>query len=177
MKTLEQIIFKTLVSTLLTLLTLIVIKQNPNYKEMIHYQIYEKSISFSKINKEYQKYFGSPIPLSNLIKEDEKVFTEKIEYQEINKYFEGAKLKVNNEYLIPSLSDGIVIYIGEKENYNQTIIIEDSNGIDRWYGNLENVNVKLYDYVKKGTYIGSANNELYLIFKKNGKILNYNEYI
>ncbi len=44
---------------------------------------------------------------------------------------------------------GIVVYIGEKENYKQTVIVQQMNGVDVWYGNIKQANVKLYDYVEK----------------------------
>ena len=37
--------------------------------------------------------------------------------------------------------------------------------------------LKLYDYVEEGTYIGEVNNNLYLVFSKDNKYLNYEEYI
>ena len=46
-----------------------------------------------------------------------------------------------------------------------------------WYGNLSNINVKLYDYIEKGTLIGNCNKTLYLIHKKDGKVLDYGEKI
>ena len=51
------------------------------------------------------------------------------------------------------------------------------DGVDEWYGNIENVNVKLYDYVSKGELLGDCNNYLYLVYKKDGKVLNYEEYL
>lgn len=177
MKIIERIIFKTLITIILTILTLIIIKQNPKYKQDIYNQIYDNSITFSKINQTYKKYFGGPIPFLDFIDNDQKVFNENLEYTEINKYIDGAKLTVANEYLIPSQTEGIVIYIGEKENYGKTIIVQDSRGIDYWYGNLTDTSVKLYDYVKSGAYLGVCSNELYLVYKKDGEILNYNDFI
>ena len=46
-----------------------------------------------------------------------------------------------------------------------------------WYGNISNTSVKLYDYVKKGDILGEVNDYLYLVYKKNGNILNYEDYI
>ena len=38
-------------------------------------------------------------------------------------------------------------------------------------------NLKLYDYVKRGELLGEVDNTLYLVYRKNGKSLNYEEYI
>ena len=52
------------------------------------------------------------------------------------------------------------------------------NGVDIWYGNITNTNLKLYDYVEKGTMLGEVNKDtIYLVFQKEGKYLNYKDYI
>ena len=52
------------------------------------------------------------------------------------------------------------------------------NGIDAWYGNIDTTSIKLYDYVEKGSLLGEAKNKkLYLVFQKDGKFLNYQDYI
>lgn len=45
--------------------------------------------------------------------------------------------RVSNNYLVPTLESGIVVFMGEKEGYGKTIIIEQINGIDVWYSNIE----------------------------------------
>ena len=88
------------------------------------------------------------------------------------------KLEVIDKYLVPILEEGMVVYIGEKENYGNVVIIEGINGIDIWYGNMENTTVKLYDYVEKNTYLGQTkDNYLYLAYSKEGKFLDYKEYL
>ena len=132
------------------------------------------------INKTYQKYFGSPIPFFNqLIKEPTKaVFHEKLTYQKEQKYQDGVKLTVEDQFLVPSLESGIVVFIGKKEGYGNTLIVQQANGIDCWYGNIKNLSVKLYDYVEKGSALGEVeNNLLYLVFKKDGAVLDYKNYI
>ena len=69
------------------------------------------------------------------------------------------------------------MFIGPKEEYDNVIIIQRIDGIDEWYGNISNVNVKLYDYVKKGSLLGEVYDYLYLVYKKDGNVLNYEEYL
>lgn len=167
---------KILILIVLILMTMIMLKSNTKIKEKFYNYIFETNISFAKINELYQKYFGTLIPTK--IKKAEEVFIEHLQYQDISQYKEGAKLSVNNNYVVPSQESGIVVYIGEKEGYGNTVIIQQVNGIDLWYGNINNVSVKLYDYVEKGEIIGDTlNNDLYLVYKKEGKSLNYEEYI
>ena len=75
------------------------------------------------------------------------------------------------------MDSGIVIFIGDKEGYGKTVIVQQENGVDVWYSNLEEINVKLYDYIKKGNLIGMVNQNLYLVFIKNGDVIDYKEYI
>jgi stage IV sporulation protein FA len=166
-----------LITSLLTIITLIVLKSNIKLKEIFYEQVYEKNISFAQINNWYQNKFGSPIPFSNLLEEKtETVFSENLTYSSKEQYEEGVKLVVNANYLVPSLETGMVIFVGEKENYGNTVIVEQVNGVEVWYSNITS-SVQIYDYIEKGTLIGEADGLLYLVFKKDGNILNYEDYI
>ena len=81
------------------------------------------------------------------------------------------------DYLVPALDSGIVIFLGDKEGYGKTVIIQQENGIDVWYSNLKEINLQLYDYIKDGSLIGSVDEKLYLVFIKDGEILDYQKYI
>ena len=87
------------------------------------------------------------------------------------------ELVVSNNYTVPVIESGIVVFIGDKEDYGKVIIIQQINGIDLLYGNIDNTSYKLYDYVKKGDILGISNNYLYLVYKKDGKVLDYEKYL
>ena len=165
-------LYKLLFTIILTLICLILIKKNNNFKNMFYKKIYEDSFNFGYVNKLYKNYLGSILPL----KIDTKpVFNEELSIISKERYLDGVKVKTNNN-LIPSIKEGLVIYIGDKDNYGNTIIISGSDGIDIWYSNIKNINVKLYDYIEKGTLLGESN-ELILVYKKDGEVLDYNDYI
>lgn len=165
-----KFLFKLLIVTIITLLCLIGIKKSNNIKEVIYNNVYDKNISFANINKYYKKYFGS----LDIFKENTKpVFNEKLEYTKKEEKDGVLKLFVKDNYLIPNLESGLVTFIGKKDGYGKVVIVEDINGINTWYGNLNNINVKLYDYIEKGSLIGDCDNYLYLIHKKDNKIVNY----
>jgi len=72
----------------------------------------------------------------------------------------------------------MLIYIGEKENYGNVVIVEGIDGISIWYGNMDTTTVKLYDYVEKNNYLGTTkDNILYLAYQKDGKFLDYKEFL
>lgn len=168
---------KILVCIILVIICLIMMKTNSNFKEFVSEKIFKDNISFAYLNNLYNKYFGSILP-SYKNSDTEVVFNEKLEYFEYNKYLDGYKLSVTTSYLVPIIESGIVVYIGNIDNYGESVIIEGIDGVDIWYSNLENISVKLYDYVNSGDYLGEAKGEdLYLVFEKNQEYLKFEDYI
>ena len=165
---------------IITLITLISLKSNTKLRTSFYKNVLDKNFKFSSINKLFKDKFGTPIPFSDVIEKGEtkQVFSEKLKYSEKSKYLDGVKLKVDNNYLVPNIENGIIVFIGNKENYGNTVIVEGTDGIDIWYCNVSSNNLKLYDYLEKGTLIGEAlSNDIYLVYKKDGKVLNYEDYI
>lgn len=167
---------KTLITVVITLIVLILIKSSSKFKTIFYKKIYENNLSFTYFENIYNKYIGSSHIFDKVLK-TETVFNDQLSYKKINKYNDGAVLTVSSNYLVPINESGIVVFIGDKENYGNTVIIQRIDGVDEWYGNIDNVNVKLYDYVTKGDLLGEANKKLYLVYKKDGNILNYEEYL
>ena len=167
---------KLLISIVITLVILILIKSSSNFKNEFYKKVYSDNISFTQLKQVYNKYIGNLDIFDNVVK-TEMVFNEKLTYKSKEKYLDGVKLNVDVNYLVPINESGIIVFIGEKEGYNNTVIVQRVDGIDEWYGNIQNVNVKLYDYVSKGELLGDVNNNLYLVYKKDGNILNYEEYL
>ncbi len=92
-------------------------------------------------------------------------------------YEDGVKLTVESNYLVKSLDSGIVVFIGDKDKYGKTVIIQQMNGVDVFYGNVTS-SVNMYDYVEKGSLIGETiDTNLYLAFQKEGSFVDYKEYI
>ena len=177
-KYLRSLILRSLTVIIIFLILAILSKTSYNYKDLIVTNIYEKNISFAKIKKLYTKYLGGIEPLDKVVNNEITVFNEKLEYDSESIYHDGVKLNVEKNYLVPVLKEGMVIFIGEKENYGNVIIIEGIDGITIWYGNMEKTTVKLYDYVNAGAYLGTTkDNVLYLAYQKDGKFLNYKEYL
>lgn len=177
-KYLRSLILRSMGVIVLFLILAILSKASPTYKDQIVSNIYEKNISFAKIKKIYNKYLGGITPLDKAIEKEITVFNEKLEYDSESIYHDGVKLSVANNYLVPIQAEGMVIFIGEKENYGNVVIIEGIDGIAIWYGNMETATVKLYDYVNKGAYLGTTkDNILYLAYQKDGNFLDYKEYL
>jgi len=103
---------KVLFTAVLTLILLILLKSNNDFKTDFYKQVYDTNISFSKNLSVYKKYFGSLIPEDNT----KAVFQENLDYTDRTSYLEGVSLSVGNGYLVPAIDSGLVINIGEKED-------------------------------------------------------------
>lgn len=176
-KSIKQKLNKLLISIIIFLIGMILIKKDPSLKSKVKENLYEKNIPFIKIKKVYNKFFGKSF-LTNNKNNTKPVFQEQISFQSKKKYNDGVELKVIKNYQVPIIENGIIVFIGEKKNYGTTAIVEQVNGIDTFYCNINIQNKKLYDYVEKGEMIGQTKNDkLYLVFQKDGKYLDYQKYI
>ncbi len=166
---------KFLIVVIITCLSIIVLKNNEELKNSFHTHVFNNNISFASINSWYQEKFGNVLPFNDLVT-DVPVFNEQLIYEEATIYKDGVSLKVSNN-LIPAIDSGIVTFIGEKEGYGNTVIIEQADGVVIWYSNLSAVNIKIYDYVKTSQAVGEVTENLYLVFYKDGVVANYEDYI
>ena len=165
-----------LIVLIVFILFAIIYKSESVLKDKISNFFFTEDIAFTKVKKIYDKYLGGILLLKN-DNDITEVFNEKLNYSDSSIYYDGVKLSVLENYLVPAIDEGMVVFIGEKDNYGMTIIVENLDGVDFWYGNISNSSLKLYDYVETGSLIGEVNNELYMIFSKNGQYLNYEEYV
>ena len=159
---------KTLMAIFLGLVFLIVMEYSPKFKNFMQNEVLNKNLSFGFIGKLYDKYFGEVLPKTN--DNVVKVFNEQLSYKEIEKYNDGYKLTVSKDYLVPVIENGVVVFIGEKEDIGSVITIEGESGSTITYGNIKNTDIKLYEFVNKGKYLGEVNGEiLYITILKNGE--------
>ena len=174
-------IFKCLVCCVMVIGLLIAIKKDPTIKEKLNNKVFKSNFSFASINKWYKDRFGEIFPFDKITIDDEvEVFNEKFHYKEASLYKDGVKLTVSSNYLVPIRKSGIIVFIGEKDNYGNTVIVQQVDGVDVWYSNINvyTENVKLYNYVEEGSLLGEAKGDyVYLVFQKEGKFLDYKEYI
>lgn len=177
-KGIRSFINKLLIVTIIFLSCLILIKSNNSFKNNLIKYVYEDSFKFTKLKAIYEKYFGKILSIDKVAPKEEAVFNEKLEYTKANVYNDGAVLTVSDNYMVPTLESGIVVFIGEKEGYGSTVIIEQVDGIDVWYSNIKANNIKMYDYIEKGSLIGEVKGKkLYMVFQKDGAFLDYKKYI
>lgn len=167
-------IFKKILSKLFTIVifTMIVItlsNTSPKFKSFIVDKVLNSTIDFSFVNKLSNKVtnvFKTPNNTLPVVKE---------ENNRKERYKDGIKYIVNKGASVNIKDSGIVTYIGNKDGYNNTVIIQQSNGYYAWYGNIKE-EVKLYDYIESGSKIGETlTNEYYYVLLKDNKPVNLNE--
>lgn len=167
---------KILIAIILGLVSLITMEYSPKFKEFMHNEILDNNFSFAFLGKLYKKYFGEILPQQET--DTIAVFNERISFTSKEEYGNGYKLMVDDNYLVPNLTSGIVVFIGDKEELGSVIVIEGEDGSTITYGNINNSNIKLYDYLQKGSFLGEVNgNCLYLIIQKNGNYENIETYL
>ena len=135
-KSVRNFITRVLIVVIIFLVGMILVKSNSKAKNSILKQVYDTNFKFTKVKEIYQKYFGNILSIDKLALEDKQVFQEELTYQKSKSYLDGVKLQVNDNYMVPALESGIVIFMGEKEGYGNTIVIEQIDGIDVYYSNI-----------------------------------------
>lgn len=171
-KYVKSLFLRILLSIILFLVVGILINRSDKFLLFYKHNVYEKTLKFNKTSNLINKYFKSVFT----IEEEVGMVNKETFYSSYNTYKDGAVLSdVTNVYPFKS---GIVVFIGQKEEYGQTVIIQGMDGIDYWYSNIDNISIKLYDYIESNNVIGSAiDNKLYVVFTKDGKVLNYEDFI
>lgn len=170
----NNIISKALLSIIFLLVSIILINKNDSIKEFYKKEILTDSISFVKFNDIYNKYFGN---ITKTYTPEKLVFNESLQYLSMDNYLNGKVLNVTNNYMVPSLNSGIIVYLGNKDDLGNTCIIQGVDGVDIWYSNIDTSNLTLYDYVNKGDVLGTTlSDKLYLTLEENNKFIDYETY-
>lgn len=162
----KNILNKILLSIILILSIIIYNKYNPSFKD----KIFSNSKIFMNINNLYNKYLGNVLPS---FKKDNTLLVSS-EVDNYEDYLDGVKINTSGSVKVKE--SGLLVFYGDKEGYNKTAIIEGVDGVDIWYGNLDNINYKMYDYIEKDSIIGSSKDYYYLVIVKDNNYIKYEEY-
>ena len=165
-----------LFTAIVFVINLILCKSNSEYREFIYKNVYNHNLSFSKIENYINKYLGVVVPDIN--SNVEEVFNEKLVYNSIEEIDEGVKLNINMNDTVTSFEAGIVVFNGIKDNLGNTLIIEQIDGNEAWYINIDTSGIDIYDYIEKGKIIGNClTDNVTIYFKNKGEIVDYKKYI
>lgn len=175
---LKGLISRTLITIIFVLSSMIFTNLSENNEKLYKKYVLEDSLGFTKISNLYKKVFGHVDILTPTKKENSDIAVfGSINYKNIENFKNSNKLTVGTNEIINVITSGIVVFIGEKEELGNTIIIQGNDGYDIWYSNITDTNITIYDYIESGTILGTSNSEdIYLTISKDGKYLSYEEY-
>ena len=161
---------KLLETIIVFLIGMIIVKGNKTLAKSLEDEIYNNSFSFTKMNTISKKYLGSLLP--SVVETTKEVFNENLNYQKIEEIENGIKLTINNNTPITVLENGMVMYIDD-----DSLTIEQIDGVKVTYNNILHKELKLYDYLEKGDILGtSKSNEITILFTKEGESVDYKKY-
>ena len=176
-KYIKGLISRTLIAVIFVLGSIIFTNVSEQNKELYQKYILEDSLEFMKINELYNKLFGK-VDIANKNNDDSKVVFGNITYTNIEPFKNGVKLTVGLNEVVHVITSGIVVFIGEKDDLGNTIIVQGNDGVDIWYSNITDTDIKVYDYVEAGNILGTSNGEdIFLTISKDGEFINYEEYM
>ena len=132
-----------------------------NFRNFIINNVLNSTFDFVSFNKVVNK-------ATDVFKNEEVMNVSSEINNNTEEYLDGVKYKLKGVEKVYLKNSGIVTYIGNKEGYNNTIIIQQSDGYYAWYGNVKE-SVKIYDYLESGSEIGSASDEYYYVLLKDDK--------
>ena len=175
-KYVKGLISRSLIAIIFVLGSIIFTNISDENKVLYQKYVLEDSLEFMKINELYEKFFGG-VDVRTSKSDDEVVFGS-ITYTNIEPFLNGVKLTVGLNEVVHVITSGIVVFIGEKDDLGNTIIIQGNDGVDLWYSNVTDTDIKVYDYVEAGSILGTSNGEdIYLTIQKDGEFMGYEEYM
>lgn len=177
-KYLSNLLSKFLLSIIFLMVSIILIKSNSNIKNFYQEDILTKQINFTKFNDFYTKYFGNILPDYTVPSIPTQMASNtEFDYNNGTPYLNGTKLETTENYPVPIITSGIIVFLGEKDSLGPTCIVQGIDGIDIWYSHIDTSSLNLYDYVTEGKILApTESNYLYLTIDNNGNYLTYDTY-
>lgn len=177
-KYLSNLLSKFLLSIIFLMVSIILIKSNSNIKTFYQEDILTKQINFTKFNDFYTKYFGNILPDYTVPSIPTQMASNtEFDYNNGTHYLNGTKLETTENYPVPIITSGIIVFLGEKDSLGPTCIVQGIDGIDIWYSHIDTSSLNLYDYVTEGKILApTESNYFYLTIDSNGNYLTYDTY-
>lgn len=173
----KNLISRVLITVIFVLGSIIFTNISEDNKALYQKYVLEDSLEFTKINELYQSVFGDVDIAKKDNNTDSEVVFGDVSYTNIEPFKNGVKLTVGMNEAISVITSGIVVFIGEKDDLGNTVIIQGNDGVDIWYSNITDTDISVYDYIEAGSILGSSNGEdIYLTINKDGEFINYEEY-
>lgn len=166
----EVFVFKILLSACLVLIVAIMFRnQSPVFEPARNFvtKSMNEEFQFAAVSDWYESTFGKPLALlpKNQEQHENNRDDSKLHYalpasgkilEEFGENGQRITIETGKGAVVEAMNGGFVRYIGEKEGFGQTVVVQHADESESWYGNLSSVDVTLYSYIKKGTQVGKA---------------------
>lgn len=167
----EVFLFKILASACLVLIVAILFRSPSEKAET--FQTYvkhtmEQEFQFAAVSDWYQEQFGKPLallPAKDSGEEDKQEVTEGNEYalpasgrilEDFGDNGQRITIETGKGAGVEAMNEGLVHFVGMKDGFGKTVIVQHADKSETWYGNLDGIDVNLYEYISKGTKVGTA---------------------
>ncbi|PLR79547.1 peptidase M23 [Bacillus canaveralius] len=166
----EFFLFKILASACLVLMMAIIFRSEAGSLEPVR-SFVKKSMNddfqFAAVSEWYEQQFGKPLALLPFKEDSGKDKTEKLdsEYalpasgkilEDFDVNGQGVMIETGVGAAVQAMNEGFVNFAGEKEGFGKTVIIQHGDTSQSWYANLEEIDVELYDFIEKGSTVGTV---------------------
>lgn len=161
---------KLLISIIVVLVCLVLCNFSNEFKEKFKVDVLEDSMRFDNFNRIYNKFIGGStedITVNSVL--------DNVDYDEVD----GRYLfNYGIDSMVEVLKPGIIVFNGNKDSLNDTIIVQGNDGVDIWYSGVVLKEYSLYDYVSSGDILGISKGVFVTIsIYEDGKLLEYEKYI
>lgn len=167
----EVFLFKILASACLVLIVAILFRSPSEKAET--FQTYvkhtmEQEFQFAAVSDWYQEQFGKPLallPAKDSGEEDKQEINEENEYalpasgrilEDFGDNGQRITIETGKGAGVEAMNEGLVHFVGMKDGFGKTVIVQHADKSETWYGNLDGIDVNLYEYISKGTKVGTA---------------------
>ncbi|WP_338750419.1 M23 family metallopeptidase [Bacillus sp. FJAT-52991] len=189
----DRFLFKGLASLIFVLAVAIMFKQSSSpfiEGQAWMKEVMEKEFQFSKAAEWYEKTLGEPLPFTvDGWTQKEKVVKEQTEYavpvsgkviEDFQTNGKGLMVEARPNEGVKAIKDGTVLFVGQKDEFGQTVIVQHADNSESWYGHVANPSVQPYEKVKAGSVLAqlSPNEQtFYLAIRKDGMFVDPNSVI
>ncbi|WP_053364222.1 M23 family metallopeptidase [Bacillus sp. FJAT-27251] len=167
----EIFLFKILASACLVLIVAIVFRSEGGRTEPVKQFVaktMETEFQFAAVSDWYEKQFGKPLallPVKTPEAPQENTTNDGTQYalpasgrilEDFGDNGQKITIETGKDASVEAMNEGLVTFVGTKDGFGKTIIVQHGDKSETWYGNLSDFEVNVYEYIDAGAKVGKA---------------------
>ncbi|HAQ08592.1 MAG TPA: peptidase M23 [Bacillus bacterium] len=167
----EVFLFKILASACLVLIVAILFRSPSDKAETAQNYIKQTMVQefqFAAVSDWYENQFGKPLallPVKNKGEGDSEAVDRHNQYalpasgrilEDFGDNGQRIMIETGKGAGVEAMNEGLVHFVGIKDGFGKTVIVQHADKSETWYGNLDGIEVTLYEYISKGSKVGTA---------------------